>query len=167
MKLKYQYQSLRHLISSTLASFGRIATGKKKSTFRVLPERLKDMINGLWTALLSIYATILGMIIDNSVVAVKFLADYLRYNGYVHDDTPKYFVDLRITFDGDLKKDQYLAKIICYNYTLIENDSRTAEPNLLHSDEPNLGSQRGTVRRPTRRKGKPATRPKTSKRSNK
>ena len=96
--------------------------------------------------------------LDNSVVAVKFLADYLRYNGYVHDDTPKYFVDLRITYDGDLKKDQYLAKIICYNYTVIENDSRTTEPNILHSD---------VVRRPSRRKGKPTTRPKAGKRNNK
>lgn len=105
--------------------------------------------------------------VDNSVVAVKFLADYLRYNGYVRDDTPKYFLELRITYDEGLKKDQYIAKIICYNYTLIENDSRTTEPNLLLSDQPDLGSKRGTVRRPTRRKGKPAARPKASKRSNK
>jgi hypothetical protein len=62
--------------------------------------------------------------VDNSVVAVKFLADYLRYNGYVRDDTPKHFVELRITYDGDLKKDQYLAKIICYNYTLIQNNGQ-------------------------------------------
>jgi hypothetical protein len=105
--------------------------------------------------------------LDNSIVAVKFLADYLRYNGYVHDDTPKYFVDLRITYDGDLKKDQYIAKIICYNYTLIQDDTRTTQPDLLHSDKPNLGSKRGTVRKPTRRKGKSTTGSKASKRDNK
>ena len=61
--------------------------------------------------------------VDNSVVAVKFLADYLRYNGYVIDDTPKHFLELRITFDAQLKKDEYLAKIICYNYNLIQNNN--------------------------------------------
>jgi hypothetical protein len=65
--------------------------------------------------------------VDNSVVAVKFLADYLRYNGYVRDDTPKHFLELRITYDGDLKKDQYLAKIICYNYTLIQDNEQLHE----------------------------------------
>ena len=80
--------------------------------------------------------------LDNSVVAVKFLADYLRYNGYVHDDTPKYFVDLRITYDGDLKKDQYIAKIICYNYTLIENYEK---PELTEAS----GKTRKTKRRTT------------------
>lgn len=105
--------------------------------------------------------------VDNSVVAVKFLADYLRYNGYVRDDTPKHFLELRITYDSDLKKDQYIAKIICHNYTLIENDTRTTEPDLLHRDVTNLDSKRRTVRRPARRKGKPAARPKASKRNNK
>jgi hypothetical protein len=105
--------------------------------------------------------------LDNSIVAIKFLADYLRYNGYVHDDTPKYFVDLRITYDGDLKKDQYLAKIICYNYTLIQDDTRTTQPDLLPSDLTNLSGKRGAVRSSTRRKGKPNPRPKAAKRNNK
>lgn len=105
--------------------------------------------------------------LDNSIVAVKFLADYLRYNGYVHDDTPKYFVELRISYDASLKKDQYLAKIICYNYTLIEDDTRTTQPDLFPSDSTNLGSKRRPVRKPARRKGKPAARPKASKRDNK
>lgn len=105
--------------------------------------------------------------LDNSIVAVKFLADYLRYNGYVHDDTPKYFVELRISYDASLKKDQYLAKIICYNYTLIQDDTRTTQPDLLHRDVADLGSKRRTVRKPARRKGKPTARPKASKRDNK
>jgi hypothetical protein len=105
--------------------------------------------------------------LDNSIVAIKFLADYLRYNGYVHDDTPKYFVDLRITYDGDLKKDQYLAKIICYNYTIIQDDTRTTQPDLLPSDLTNLSGKRGAVRSSTRRKGKPNPRPKATKRNNK
>ena len=105
--------------------------------------------------------------LDNSIVAVKFLADYLRYNGYVHDDTPKYFVELRISYDSSLKKDQYLAKIICHNYTLIEDDTRTTQPDLLHRDVTDLGSKRRTVRKPARRKGKPTARPKAGKRDNK
>ena len=105
--------------------------------------------------------------VDNSVVAVKFLADYLRYNGYVRDDTPKHFLELRITYDGDLKKDQYLAKIICYNYTLIQDDTRTTQPDLLPSDLTNLSGKRGAVRSSTRRKGKPNPRPKADKRNNK
>lgn len=105
--------------------------------------------------------------LDNSIVAVKFLADYLRYNGYVYDDTPKYFVELRISYDASLKKDQYLAKIICYNYTLIQDDTRTTQPDLLHRDVEDIGNKRRTVRKPTRRKGKPAARPKAGKRDNK
>lgn len=105
--------------------------------------------------------------VDNSVVAVKFLADYLRYNGYVRDDTPKHFVELRITYDGDLKKDQYLAKIICYNYTLIQDDTRTTQPDLLPSDLTNLSGKRRSVRSSTRRKGKSNPRPKATKRNNK
>ena len=73
MKLKYQYQNLRHLISSTLASFGRTATAKKKSIFLALPEHLKDMISGLWTALLSIYVTTLGLTLTILLLLLSFL----------------------------------------------------------------------------------------------
>jgi len=73
MKLKYQYQNLRLLISSTLASFGRTATGKKKSILLVFPERLKDLIGGLWTASLSTYAIILGMILTIALLLLSFL----------------------------------------------------------------------------------------------
>lgn len=73
MKLKYQYQNLRHLISSTLANSGRIATGKKKSILVALPERLKDTIGGLWTALQSIYATILGMTLTTLLLLLSSL----------------------------------------------------------------------------------------------
>jgi len=73
MKLKYQYQNLRLLISSTLASFGRTATGKKKNILLVFPERLKDLIGGLWTASLSTYAIILGMILTTALLLLSFL----------------------------------------------------------------------------------------------
>jgi len=73
MKLKYQYQNLRLLISSTLASFGRTATGKKKNILLVFPERLKDLIGGLWTASLSTYAIILGMILTIALLLLSFL----------------------------------------------------------------------------------------------
>lgn len=108
--------------------------------------------------------------VDNSVVAVKFLADYLRYNGYVIDDTPKHFLELRITFDAQLKKDEYLAKIICYNYNLIQqnnNDIRATKPGVLHSDIEDFSGERGAVRRPTRPKRKPSAGPKAGKRDNK
>lgn len=73
MKLKYQYQNLRHLISSTLASSGRTATGKKKSILVGLPERLKGTTDGLWTVSLSTYATILGMTLTTLLLLLSFL----------------------------------------------------------------------------------------------
>jgi len=73
MKLKYQYRNLRHLISSTLASSGRIVTAKKKSTLLVFPERLKDLIGGLWTASLSTYAIILNTILIILLLLLSFL----------------------------------------------------------------------------------------------
>ena len=98
-------------------------------------------------------------------------AIHLRYNGYVIDDTPKHFLELRITFDAQLKKDEYLAKIICYNYNLIQNnndnDIRATKPGVLHSDLEDISGERGTVRRPTRPKRKPSARPKAGKRDNK
>ncbi len=73
MKLRYQYQSLRHLISSTLASFGHSATGKKKSILMAFPLRLKDTINGLQTALLSTYAIILNSTLTILLLLLSFL----------------------------------------------------------------------------------------------
>ncbi len=73
MKLKYQYQNLRRLISSTLVSSGPTATGKKKNILLVFPERLKDLIDGLWIALLSTCATILGMILTTLLLLLSFL----------------------------------------------------------------------------------------------
>lgn len=73
MKLKSQYQNLRRLISSTLASSGHIATAKRKNTLLVFPERLKDLIGGLWTASLSTYAIILGMILTTALLLLSFL----------------------------------------------------------------------------------------------
>ena len=29
--------------------------------------------------------------VDNAIICAKFLADYLRNNGYVKDDSPRYF----------------------------------------------------------------------------
>ena len=73
MKLKYQYRSLRRLISSTLESFGRTATAKKKSILLGLLERLKDTTSGLWTALLSTYVTILGLTLTTLLLLLSFL----------------------------------------------------------------------------------------------
>jgi hypothetical protein len=47
--------------------------GQKESTLLVFPERLKDLIGGLWTASLSTYAIILGMILTTALLLLSFL----------------------------------------------------------------------------------------------
>lgn len=54
--------------------------------------------------------------VDNAIVCSKFLADYLRNNGYVDDDTPKYFFSQKTQYDPELEKDSFLVNIKCYGY---------------------------------------------------
>lgn len=42
--------------------------------------------------------------VDNSIIAIKFLADYLKANGYIKDDTPAIFNKLSIKQNNELPK---------------------------------------------------------------
>lgn len=56
---------------------------------------------------------------DNAIVTVKFVADYLKDNGYVTDDSKKYFkgLSIRVVDDGEtVEKDSVLVKIKLYGY---------------------------------------------------
>ena len=54
--------------------------------------------------------------VDNAIVCSKFLADYLRNNGYVDDDTPKYFFSQKTQFDSDVEKNMFVVILKCYGY---------------------------------------------------
>lgn len=58
--------------------------------------------------------------VDNAITCIKFLADYLRGDGYVVDDTPKYFFSQSTTFNQELNKDEFKATIRCYGYSTRE-----------------------------------------------
>lgn len=58
--------------------------------------------------------------VDNAICCCKFLADYLRYEGYVKDDSPKFFKKQSTAYDGDLGKDLFVAKIKGYGYEIVE-----------------------------------------------
>ncbi len=56
---------------------------------------------------------------DNTIIAIKFISDYLKDNGYVTDDTKKYFkgLSIRVADDGeDIEKNHVLVKIKIYDY---------------------------------------------------
>jgi len=56
---------------------------------------------------------------DNTIIAVKFISDYLKDNGYVQDDTRKYFkgLSIRVADDGEnIEKNTIFVKIKLYNY---------------------------------------------------
>jgi len=57
--------------------------------------------------------------VDNAIVCSKFLADYLRNNGYVEDDTPSYFFSQKTEYDPELEKNTFIANIKCYGYKII------------------------------------------------
>ena len=58
--------------------------------------------------------------VDNAITCVKFLADYLRGNGYVGDDTTKFFFSQSTKFNPELNKDEFRATIKCYGYSIRE-----------------------------------------------
>lgn len=56
---------------------------------------------------------------DNTIIAVKFISDYLKDHGYVTDDSKKYFKGFSIRVaddDDDLKKNTVFVKIKLYDY---------------------------------------------------
>ena len=56
--------------------------------------------------------------VDNAITCVKFLADYLRSDGYVIDDTPKYFFSQSTKFNPELNKNEFKATIKSYGYAI-------------------------------------------------
>jgi len=60
--------------------------------------------------------------VDNAIICAKFLADYLRNNGYVKDDSPKYFFSQKTEHDKDVEKNTFIAKIKCYGYKITEDE---------------------------------------------
>lgn len=58
--------------------------------------------------------------VDNAIVCCKFVVDYLRAEGYVPNDTPKYFIKQCTEYDPSLDKDQFVATIKCYGYKRTE-----------------------------------------------
>ena len=60
---------------------------------------------------------------DNAILTIKFLADYLKDNGYVTDDSKKYFKGLAIRTieDGEnIEKDKILVRLKLYGVTAKE-----------------------------------------------
>ena len=56
---------------------------------------------------------------DNCILAIKFTADYLRFRGWVKDDTKRYFKKLSISVDGHLPKDEFTVRLKLFGYSLI------------------------------------------------
>lgn len=58
--------------------------------------------------------------VDNAICCCKFLADYLRNHGYIKDDNPKFFTSQSTKYDPTLEKDEFVAKIKCHGYQIVE-----------------------------------------------
>ena len=56
---------------------------------------------------------------DNVIITIKFISDYLKDNGYVTDDSKKYFksLSIRVAKDGEvIEKNSISVKIKLYGY---------------------------------------------------
>jgi hypothetical protein len=91
--------------------------------------------------------------VDNTIVAIKFLADYLRNHGYIDDDTTKYFTSISSTFDSGLPKGTFVARICCRGYKESTDDQRRTIAMLLHSSKQAPRTTRSNVRGTSRRTG--------------
>jgi Holliday junction resolvase RusA-like endonuclease len=58
--------------------------------------------------------------VDNAICCSKFLADYLRNNGYIDDDSPRFFTSQSTAFDAEVAKDIFVAKIKAYGFKIVE-----------------------------------------------
>lgn len=103
--------------------------------------------------------------VDNTIVAIKFLADYLKSNGYIDDDTPKYFTGISSTFDNHLGKDEFVAKVCCWGYKLRDNDGTEAITAVLPSSGDDSSGNDKPVRKTARRTGKAPARPRASRKN--
>jgi len=93
--------------------------------------------------------------VDNAIVCTKFLSDYLRNNGYVKDDTPKYFKSQRTQHDSEIPKDTFIAKMKCYGYKIRENDRKRTKSAVLQGGGENTRSGKRNVRSAPQQKGRP------------
>lgn len=85
--------------------------------------------------------------VDNAICCAKFLADYLRTNGYVDDDTPKYFTHQETRYDAGIEKNTFVAIIKGHGYKRVES-------SILCSNISDTRSGNKPVRKSTRRSGK-------------
>ncbi len=53
--------------------------------------------------------------IDNGILVSKFLADTLVSQGIVKDDSPKYYKQVKITYDKEIPKNTYVVEIYFKN----------------------------------------------------
>ena len=95
-------------------------TRAKESYFKSIEEELKD-VSKFTTERFSLSVRYnCRFDVDNSIICIKFLADYLRNNDYVIDDTPKYFMKQSTAFDPSLDKNQFVATIKCHGFQRTE-----------------------------------------------
>ena len=52
--------------------------------------------------------------LDNNIMMVKFLNDTLKEQGWINDDSPKYFTTLKMYIDKDLPKNTAEIEIILF-----------------------------------------------------
>lgn len=53
--------------------------------------------------------------VDNVVLVAKFVADTVVDLGYVYDDSPRYYTELRIKYDSEIDKNFCNVKIDLFN----------------------------------------------------
>lgn len=58
--------------------------------------------------------------IDNGILVSKFLADALVEDGYIKDDSPKYYDKVVIRYDKEVPKNTYIVDIKCFGYKIVE-----------------------------------------------
>ena len=95
-------------------------TRAKESYFKSIKEELKEIPNFTTERFSLSVRYNCRFDVDNSIICIKFLADYLRNNDYVIDDTPKYFMKQSTSFDPSLEKNQFLATIKCHGFQRTE-----------------------------------------------
>lgn len=103
--------------------------------------------------------------VDNTIVAIKFLADYLKSHGYIDDDTPRYFTAISSTFDNHLGKDEFVAKVCCWGYKLRDNDGAEAITAVLPSGGDDSSGNNKSVRTTAQRTRKTPARPRASRKN--
>jgi len=101
-----------------------IRSKHKETYWKHIKEKL-DSIDAFNMQRFSIYVRYnCNYDVDNSIMCAKFLADYLRNNGYVKDDNPKHFFAQKTEHDNTVERNMFIAKIKCYEYKILPNGKR-------------------------------------------